>query len=876
MTLARGVIERITDSTGANGVTAANVLTNNAIILGDGGLRGVKSGVAYSQSATASTVVQRDANANAYFNNYLGNATATVSAGGTTILTVSSSRFQALTGSSSQTYQLPDATTLSLGPWFVFNNNSSGSLIITNNSGSTLYTVPAGGIIECGPSNISTANGSWDFHGYFPGTVTWSSGASGLIMNSVLSTTAQISAGASSSTSPVFIPQRGSSTTGYGGDSTNLYGIIGGAAAFTASATQFSAVAALKAPKVLAGSGSLTAGNTFDVTALTYNPGTVAVTGTTVTGTGTAFTQTFKVGDSITTTTTSGSETKEIQTLTSDTAMTTVAAFSGTSSAAAYTSSNTGSQLVILPNGGMRAMGTTGVSASNTSDWFYKADSLNVTGTESFTVFRDLTTYNQSVATTGAINGFAAGPRINTTSTGALTNLRGVNSFPTVLSTNTGNITTIASVLSSPQVQSGATGTITNFIGFSFNAVNSSSTNTITNMTGLQLTPTQASGTLTNYAGVAVGAKPAAATNSTMLLLGQTSIPSGTFGIYNASTGDNYIAGNMNIGSTPTAGRTFETSKNITGATVSYGIRQSGTVQSDVTSEAIGIGSFMGQAAGFTLPDMEHFYVAQGTIAGTVTRQYGLYISSNLTGATTNYGVHSNLAAASGRYNFYAAGTADNYLAGALLIGNTTGISVKNAFGTARTPNLEVLGLTGAASSSSIVGFGTGSEANGTLILGRSRGASVGTNTAVTNNTVLGEVTGVGADGTGYTPGGSVQFVCDGTVSTGVVPGRAIIYTADSAGTMTERLRIDSSGATTLSASLTARSATAIPAGGTAGAGLMVSSTANFGVFFGSGAPTLSAAKGSLYLRSDGSTTNDRMYVNTNGSTTWTAVTTVA
>jgi hypothetical protein len=75
---------------------------------------------------------------------------------------------------------------------------------------------------------------------------------------------------------------------------------------------------------------------------------------------------------------------------------------------------------------------------------------------------------------------------------------------------------------------------------------------------------------------------------------------------------------------------------------------------------------------------------------------------------------------------------------------------------------------------------------------------------------------------------------------------------------------------------LTAQSATAIPAGGAAGQGVLVSSAANFGVFFGSGAPTLSAAKGSLYLRSDGTTTNDRMYVNTNGTTTWTAVTTVA
>lgn len=71
-------------------------------------------------------------------------------------------------------------------------------------------------------------------------------------------------------------------------------------------------------------------------------------------------------------------------------------------------------------------------------------------------------------------------------------------------------------------------------------------------------------------------------------------------------------------------------------------------------------------------------------------------------------------------------------------------------------------------------------------------------------------------------------------------------------------------------------SGTAVPAGGTTGAGYKFSSVANLGVFFGSGAPTLSAAKGSLYLRTDGTTTNDRMYVNTNGSTTWTAVTTAA
>lgn len=69
---------------------------------------------------------------------------------------------------------------------------------------------------------------------------------------------------------------------------------------------------------------------------------------------------------------------------------------------------------------------------------------------------------------------------------------------------------------------------------------------------------------------------------------------------------------------------------------------------------------------------------------------------------------------------------------------------------------------------------------------------------------------------------------------------------------------------------------TALPAGGTAGLGYKFYTTTNFGVFAGSGAPTLQAAKGSMYLRSDGSGVNDRAYINTDGNTTWTAIVTVA
>ncbi len=49
-----------------------------------------------------------------------------------------------------------------------------------------------------------------------------------------------------------------------------------------------------------------------------------------------------------------------------------------------------------------------------------------------------------------------------------------------------------------------------------------------------------------------------------------------------------------------------------------------------------------------------------------------------------------------------------------------------------------------------------------------------------------------------------------------------------------------------------------------------------FGVYWGSGAPTIGALQGSLYLRTDGSSTTTRAYINTDGDTTWTSIATAA
>jgi hypothetical protein len=83
-----------------------------------------------------------------------------------------------------------------------------------------------------------------------------------------------------------------------------------------------------------------------------------------------------------------------------------------------------------------------------------------------------------------------------------------------------------------------------------------------------------------------------------------------------------------------------------------------------------------------------------------------------------------------------------------------------------------------------------------------------------------------------------------------------------------------SSTSSTSTGTLTGRSGTAITAGGQSL--VLGSATAGFGLYLGSGAPTVSAAKGSLYLRSDGSSTSTRLYSNSDGATTWVAVTTAS
>jgi hypothetical protein len=63
--------------------------------------------------------------------------------------------------------------------------------------------------------------------------------------------------------------------------------------------------------------------------------------------------------------------------------------------------------------------------------------------------------------------------------------------------------------------------------------------------------------------------------------------------------------------------------------------------------------------------------------------------------------------------------------------------------------------------------------------------------------------------------------------------------------------------------------------GGATSAAILIGAD-GIGIYFGTGAPTITAVTGSIYLNKGGSSVSTRMYINTTGVSTWTAVTTLA
>ena len=234
--------------------------------IASGTWQGTTVGVSYggtgvTASSGVNSVVLRDSNSNTQINNMIPGWTSTVSAAGTTILTIASSYYQRLTGSTTQTFQLPDATTLVTGTTFLFDNDSSANLYITNNGGGAIDTVAAGGYATVFLESSSTTNGVWGRFGSLPSEVNWGTTSADLGNATITNAT-----------------WNGTTiATGYGG--TGLTAFTNGGALY---ATSTSSLTSGTLPVASGG----TAATTFTANGILYGNGTSAlgVTGAGTTG----------------------------------------------------------------------------------------------------------------------------------------------------------------------------------------------------------------------------------------------------------------------------------------------------------------------------------------------------------------------------------------------------------------------------------------------------------------------------------------------------------------------------------------------------------------------------------------------------------------
>jgi hypothetical protein len=238
-------------------------------------------------------------------------------------------------------------------------------------------------------------------------------------------------------------------------------------------------------------------------------------------------------------------------------------------------------------------------------------------------------------------------------------------------------------------------------------------------------------------------------------------------------------AGNVGIGGTPVTGASLSLLKNITGAATTYGVLNYPTILSGVTTAANLFQTLpTTQAAAFTLTTLRHYYAnSQAFGAGSaVTNQFGFHAESSLTGATNNYGFYSNIASASGRYNFYAAGTAINYFAGSIGIGGDPSVSLELfASATNWVRNNSAAGIPVFAAYRS----------NGTI----------SSKTIVASNDEAGRFDVRGWDGANFIQLAQINFYVDGTPGINDMPGRIVFQTtADGASSPTPRMTIDNSG----------------------------------------------------------------------------------
>jgi hypothetical protein len=161
-------------------VTGSGTLTvtaNGSIsqyVRGDGSLASFPSLTGYVPYTGATQDLNLGSN-NLYVNNVFSGFTSVAASATLITLIVNSTPYYLVTGSGGQTIKLPNATTLQNGSFYIFNNNqSSGAILVNNNSNTLVKSIPSGANVIIELIDNSIAAGSWDVHSQAPSNVSWS------------------------------------------------------------------------------------------------------------------------------------------------------------------------------------------------------------------------------------------------------------------------------------------------------------------------------------------------------------------------------------------------------------------------------------------------------------------------------------------------------------------------------------------------------------------------------------------------------------------------------------------------------------------------------------------------------------------------------
>jgi hypothetical protein len=250
---------------------------------------------------------------------------------------------------------------------------------------------------------------------------------------------------------------------------------------------------------------------------------------------------------------------------------------------------------------------------------------------------------------------------------------------------------------------------------------------------GLGTIATQAASAVAITGGTATGITNLTATGGSIngMTVGSTTAAAGAFTTLTSNNTTTFTGGHGKTAvGTVATNAALAVNTSATGAAVLLGVQSAQAIQTDVTSTYDSFRSSPSLAASTAITNVRGFNALAPTLgAGASATNIIGYNCAALTAGTNNYGFSSNLAAGTGRWNYYAQGTADNAFAGNTRFGGVTA--------PANTVDVtgNILATTSILSNGATSGIGYSSGAGAAVTQATSR------TTGVTINNVCGRIT---------------------------------------------------------------------------------------------------------------------------------------